>query len=62
MSSVKNPLFLSIPGYFCLVRVSIAVRDTMTKATLIKDNIELELADRFRGSAHSHQGRKHSRV
>jgi hypothetical protein len=29
----------------------------MTKATLIKKNISLELADRFRGSVQYHQGR-----
>jgi|UPI0000F4D13D hypothetical protein len=29
----------------------------MTKASLIKDNIELGLAYRFRGSVHYHQGR-----
>jgi hypothetical protein len=29
----------------------------MTKATLIKDNISLGLAYRFRGSVHYHQGR-----
>jgi hypothetical protein len=34
-------------------------RDTMTKATLIKDSIELGLIYRFRGSAHCHHGRKH---
>ena len=34
----------------------------MTNASLIKDNIELGLAYRFRGSAHYHQGRKHGSV
>ena len=40
----------------CL-RVLLLQTDTMTKATLMKDNIELGLAYRFRGSVHSHQGR-----
>jgi hypothetical protein len=31
----------------------------MTKATLIKDNVLLELAYSFRGSVHYHHGRKH---
>jgi hypothetical protein len=31
----------------------------MTKATLIKENISLELAFRFRGSVHYHHGGKH---
>jgi hypothetical protein len=31
----------------------------MTKATLMKDNISLRLAYRFRGSVHYHHGRKH---
>jgi hypothetical protein len=31
----------------------------MTKAALIKDNFELELAYSFRGSVHYHHGRKH---
>jgi hypothetical protein len=33
----------------------------MTKATLIKANISLGLAHRFRGSVHYHHGRKHGR-
>jgi hypothetical protein len=40
-----------------LVRVPLLWRDTMTKATLIKDNIQLLLAYRFRGLAHCHLGR-----
>jgi hypothetical protein len=32
--------------------------DTMTKATLMKDNIYLVLAYRFRGSVHYDQGGK----
>jgi hypothetical protein len=31
----------------------------MTKATLIKENINLGLAYSFRGSVHCHPGRKH---
>jgi hypothetical protein len=34
----------------------------MTKATLIKANILLELAYRFRGSVHYHHSRKHGRI
>jgi hypothetical protein len=34
----------------------------MTEATLIKDNILLGLAYRFRGLLHYHHGRKHGRV
>ena len=34
----------------------------MTKATLIKDNIQLGLAYRFRGSVHYHHSRKHSSI
>jgi len=34
----------------------------MTKATLIKDDIQLRLAHRFRGSVHYHYGRKHGIV
>jgi hypothetical protein len=34
----------------------------MTKKTLIKDNISLELAYRFRGSVHYHHGGKHGSV
>jgi hypothetical protein len=34
----------------------------MTEATLIKDNIYLGLAYRFRGSVHYHQGRKHGSI
>ena len=36
--------------------------DMMPKATLIKDNIYLGLANRFRGSVHYCQGRKHGSV
>ena len=34
----------------------------MTKATLIKDNIQLGLAHSFRGSVHYHHGMKQGRV
>jgi hypothetical protein len=34
----------------------------MTKASLIKDNIQLRLAYSFRGSIHYHQGRKHGSI
>jgi hypothetical protein len=34
----------------------------MTKTTLIKDNVSLELAYRFRGSVHYHHGRKHGSI
>jgi hypothetical protein len=34
----------------------------MTKATLIKENIQMGLAYRFRGSLHYHQGRKHGSI
>ena len=34
----------------------------MIKVTLIKENISLELADRFRGSVHYHHGGKHGSV
>jgi hypothetical protein len=34
----------------------------MTKAALIKDNIYLGLAYRFRGSVHYHHGRKHGSI
>ena len=44
---------------FVLIRFPLLQRDTMTKATLTKDNIWLGLAYRFRGSVHYHQGRKH---
>ena len=40
-----------------LVRVLLLRTDTMTKASLIKDNISLGLAYRFRDSVHYHQGR-----
>jgi hypothetical protein len=36
--------------------------DTLTKATLIKDNIYLGLAYSFRGSVHYHHGRTHGSV
>ena len=39
-----------------LVRDLLLETDTMTKASLIKDNILLGLAYRFRSSAHYHQG------
>ena len=42
-----------------LVRVSLLSRDTITKATLIMDNISLGLAYKFRGSVPSHHDRKH---
>jgi hypothetical protein len=38
-----------------LVRVLLLLTDTMTKESLIK-NIKSELAYRFRGSVHYHQG------
>jgi hypothetical protein len=34
----------------------------MTKTTLIKNNISLRLAYRFRGSVCCHQGRKHGSI
>jgi hypothetical protein len=34
----------------------------MSKASLINDNIYLELDYRFRGSVHNHQGRKHGSI
>jgi hypothetical protein len=34
----------------------------MTKTTLIKDNIKLWLAYRFRTSVHYHQGKKHGSI
>jgi hypothetical protein len=34
----------------------------MTKATLIKDNVSLRLAYRFRSSVHYHKGRKHGSI
>ena len=34
----------------------------MTKATLIKDNILLDLVYRFRVSVHYHHGRKHGSI
>jgi hypothetical protein len=34
----------------------------MTKTTLIKENIQLELAYKFRGSVHYHPGRKHDSI
>ena len=34
----------------------------MTKSTLIKDNVSLVLAYRFRGLVHYHHGRKHGSV
>jgi hypothetical protein len=34
----------------------------MAKATLVKDNIQLELAYRFRGSVHYHQEGKHGSI
>jgi hypothetical protein len=34
----------------------------MTKVTLIKDNIQLGLTCRFRGSVYYHQGRKHGSI
>jgi hypothetical protein len=37
-------------------------RDTMTKVTLIKDNISLGLACSIRGSVHYHHGRKHGSI
>ena len=36
--------------------------DTLTKATLIKDNIYLGLAYSFRGLVHYYHGRKHGNV
>ena len=39
-----------------LVRVLLLWTNTMTKATLTKDNISLGLAYRFRGLVHYHQG------
>ena len=34
----------------------------MTEATLIKDNVQLRLAYRLRGSVHYHHGRKHGSI
>ena len=42
-----------------LIRVSLLLKDTMTKATLIRANISLELVYSFRGSPHYHHGDKH---
>jgi hypothetical protein len=39
------------------VRVLLLWTDTMTKATIIKNNMSLELPYRFRGSVQYHQGR-----
>jgi hypothetical protein len=41
-----------------LVRVSLLWRDTMTKVTLITDNIKLGQTYSFRGSVHYHHGRR----
>jgi hypothetical protein len=40
---------------YVLVRVLLLLTDTMTKASLIKNNIYLGLVYRFRGSVHYHQ-------
>ena len=39
-----------------VLRVLLLLTDTMTKVKLIKNNILLGLAYRFRGSVHYHQG------
>ena len=50
-------MFMSmcVLGFYCC-------EDTMTKATLIKENISLELAYSFRGLVHYHHGGKHGSV
>jgi hypothetical protein len=45
-----------------IVRVLMLGRDTMTTATLTKDNIYLGLAYRFRSLVHYHPGQKHGRI
>ena len=44
------------------VKISLLWRDSMTTATLLKENISLGLAYSFKGSVHCHHGRKHGSI